>query len=168
MSALVVGLDLSIAAPGFADIEGSTRTLKLPAARGDRRLVDIAEFVVQLAIFGRRADLVVIEDLPTHAHGAGITGMVHGAVRTVLLTNGLRYVTVPPATLKKYATGKGNANKTEMAMAAFKRFDREFADDNQCDAYWLRAAGLDLLGEPLVALPAPQSDALKKIDLEAP
>jgi hypothetical protein len=75
-------------------------------------------------------------------------------------------VLITPATLKAYATGKGNGDKTAMAMAALKRADREFGDDNQCDAWWLRAAGLDWYGQPEFALPKVQRDreaALAKV-----
>lgn len=161
----IIGLDLSIAAPGFADIDGNTHTLKLAAKLGDTRLVEIAREAIKLAMTGHgwRADLAVIEDLPTHAHGAGITGMVHGAVRAALIDALVPYVTVPPASLKKYATGKGNADKTAMAIAALKRFGREFADDNQCDAFWLRAMGLAAYRHPLAELPAAQVESLGKV-----
>ena len=158
MSARVVGLDLSITATGVCDGAGA-RTIKPASSDGDRRLVQI---VAEIRPIAYGADLVVIEDLPTHAHSAGITGMVHGAVRHMLLS-GPPYVTVPPATLKKYATGRGNAGKPEMAVALFKRAGIELADDNQVDAWWLRAAGHELLGEPLVPMPTAQVDALKAV-----
>jgi Holliday junction resolvasome RuvABC endonuclease subunit len=160
----IIGLDLSIAAPGFTDVDGNASSLKLKASLGDRRLNAIAHETIQLAMVAHSwsADLAVIEDLPTHAHGAGITGMVHGAVRAALNDALIPYVTVPPASLKKYATGKGNADKTAMAIAALKRFGLEFADDNQCDAYWLRAMGLHAYGHPLANLPAAQTESISK------
>lgn len=40
--------------------------------------------------------------------------------------------------IKKYATGKGNANKTLMVAAAQKaRPLRAFQDDNEADAFWV-------------------------------
>ncbi|MEV6791315.1 Holliday junction endonuclease [Streptomyces sp. NPDC051320] len=163
----VVGLDLSITATGIAYRDGSTGTVGGPSDLGDRRLL-VIEQNVAIAIGGedigpgRLPDLVVIEDLPTHAKSAGITGMVHGAVRAVLLRRDVLYAVITPATLKAYATGKGNADKTAMAMAAYKRTGLEFADDNQCDAAWLRWAGLDRLGWPQFTLPAAQRDRLNK------
>lgn len=44
---------------------------------------------------------------------------------------------VPPMTLKKYATGKGNAKKQEMLMQMYKRWSVEFNDDNAADSYAL-------------------------------
>lgn len=159
MTSRVVGLDLSMTATGIAETDGKTWTAKTRGA-GDFRLTEI---VAAVAVAARGVDLVVIEDLPTHAHSAGITGMVHGAARVALLKEEIPYVTVTPATLKKYATGRGNAGKPEMAVALFKRFGLELGDDNQVDAWWLRAAGHELLGEPLVPMPSSQVDALKVV-----
>lgn len=168
----MVGLDLSIAATGAAYRSAGrdvAETWKLPAKLGDKRLHAIRLRVYDLtakSVWLAAPDvssLFVIEDLPTHAHGAGITGMVHGAVRAELIECLAPYALITPATLKKFATGKGNADKTAMAMAAYKRAGIEFADDNQCDAWWLRVAGLFHLGEPPFDLPAAQVDALDKV-----
>lgn len=150
----VIGLDLSITATGIAFPDGTTRTVK-PKADGDKRLLEI-----RAALHGLAIDMAVIEDLPANAKSAGITGMVHGAIRAYLFDNAIPYALITPASLKKYATGKGGCGKPDMAVAAYKRASIEFADDNQCDAWWLRAAGLDHLGQPVAQLPAAQRAAL--------
>lgn len=157
----VVGLDLSITATGIAWHDGTTYTVASKAT-GDARLLAIQDEISR-AVDGYDIDLVIIEDLPTHAKAAGITGMVHGAARTCLLNLGIPYALITPASLKKYATGRGNSGKPEMAVAAYKRAEVEFEDDNQCDAWWLRAAGLDHLGHPVAALPAAQRAALNAV-----
>lgn len=166
----VIGLDLSLTATGIAYPDGTTATIKTRQKDGDRRLLDIAEAIRWAAGEGQgpmgsdvRPVLAVLEDLPKHAMAAGITGMVHGVARAVLLEAKVPYATVVPATLKAYATGKGSGDKTPMAMAAYKRAGVEFADDNQCDAWWLRAAGLDWLGAPLFELPKAQRERLAKV-----
>lgn len=155
----VVGLDLSITATGIAFADGTTYTVR-SAKNGDERLLDITYDIAKAT---QEADLAVIEDLPTHAKSAGITGMVHGAVRIALLRAFVPYVLVTPASLKKYATGKGNSGKPEMAVAAFKRLGIEPGDDNQVDAAWLRAMALDRLGHPPASLPAAQRAALNAV-----
>lgn len=155
----VLALDLSITATGICLPDGTTHTVTT-RDKGDWRLVAIRHAVRQAT---GALDLAVIEDLPTHAKSAGITGMVHGAVRTVLLDEGIPYVLVTPATLKAFATGKGNADKTAMAIAALKRAGREFPDDNQCDAAWLRWAALDWYDAPEFTLPQVQRDRLAKV-----
>jgi Holliday junction resolvasome RuvABC endonuclease subunit len=172
----VLGLDLSLTATGIAYPDGTTTTIKTRQKDGDRRLLEIAHAIRWAAGEGQGPmgtdtppTLAVLEDLPKHAMAAGITGMVHGIARAVLLEAGVPYATVVPATLKAYATGKGSGDKTPMAMAAYKRAGVEFVDDNQCDAWWLRAAGLDWLGSPLFDLPKAQRDRLAKVrwpDLE--
>lgn len=157
----VIGLDLSLTATGLCMPDGTTITIKTQPKDGDRRLVAIAETIRRAAAEG--ADLAVIEDLPTHAMSAGITGMVHGVARAELIEAGIPYALVVPSTLKKYATGVGSGDKVPMAIAALKRAGREFADDNQCDAWWLRVAGLDYLGQPEFQLPTVQRDSLGRM-----
>lgn len=156
----VVGLDLSLTATGICYADGSTRTIKTKQDHGDRRLLHIAAAVAEA--IDPDTTLAVVEDLPVHAMAAGITAMVHGVVRSVLLENNIPYALIPAASLKAYATGSGAATKIQMASAASKRMGvvLEFADDNECDAWWLRTAGLDWLGEPLFNLPASQREHL--------
>lgn len=156
----VVGLDLSVAATGTCDRDGKLFTIK-PGFKGDWRLVEIRD-CIELMVGG--CDLVVIEELPpVRAHALGILGMVHGAVRSMLMMDNIRYALAPPTVLKKYATGRGQATKPDMRMALFQRTDLDVRDDNQVDAYWLRAMGLDQLGEPVVKLPEAQRAALSKV-----
>ncbi len=156
----ILGLDLSITATGVCLPDGSAHTIGTQQKTGDGRLKVIELAIIQAT---HDVDFAVIEDLPTHAKSAGVTGMVHGVARLVLLRFGIPYAVVTPATLKAFATGKGNADKTAMAMAAYKRAGREFADDNQCDAFWLRAAALDHYGQPEFELPKVQRERLAKV-----
>jgi len=151
---------LSLNGTGVVLPAGWAYTIKCKAAQGDGRLRIIRDEIRQYLIL---ADLVVIEDLPTHARAAGVTGMVHGAVRTEIMDTGIPYVLITPATLKAFATGKGNCDKAAMILAAYKRAGREFADDNQCDAAWLRWAGMDHYGSPEFDLPKIQRDRLAKV-----
>lgn len=161
----VLALDLSITATGVCLPTGVTVTLSVPggAKVGDARLLSIRDYVRE-SLRIQPADMVVIEGPVTRTNTATVSGMVHGAVRTALMDLGVPYALVPPATLKAYATGKGNADKTAMAIAALKRGGREFPDDNQCDAWWLRAAALDWYGSPEFPLPVEQRKRLAKVD----
>lgn len=156
----VVGLDLSLTSTGICSVDGNPSTVAGDAKMGDRRLTKIAGAI---AIMSTGAELAVIEDLPRGAMGGSTTGMAQGVARLTLMQLNIPYALVPPATLKMYATGKGTASKIEMAISAYKRAEWEFPNDDECDAWWLRAMGLDFLGEPLFELPAAQRKALAKV-----
>jgi len=164
----IVGADLSITATGIARWDGSVVTVGGKPALGDQRLVIIEDaLVLALGLWHdddeARADLLVVEGSVARSHTAYISGQLHGIVKRLCIRHAMPYVFVPPATLKAYATGKGNGDKTQMALAALKRAGAEFRDDNQCDAAWLRWAALDAYGAPEFDVPAAQKDRLKKV-----
>lgn len=166
----ILGLDLSMTATGICLPDGTTSTVKTNPKHGDRRLQHIVD-QVGLALgegpdgIGDGVDLVVMEEAPPGLKGPAIKAihMVHGAVRLRLIDFGTPYVVINPTTLKGYATGSTSADKTAMAIAALKRTGREFADDNQVDAFWLRHAGLDWHGQPEITMPQAQRDRLTKV-----
>lgn len=165
MSVNVLGLDLSIAATGVAlPTGGKTFTINGDAKHGDQRLCMIVDAIHDVVRWYDRIHLAVLEGFVTRSPAASTLGMVHGSVRRYLMCMNIPYVLIPPATLKAYATGHGKADKTAMAMAAFKRAGQEFGDDNQCDAWWARDAGRRHLGAHDFDLPAVQRDRLSKVE----
>ena len=50
---------------------------------------------------------------------------------------GLEHTAVMPATLKKYATGKGNAKKDAMREMGRRRWPLDGASDDEVDARWI-------------------------------
>ena len=162
----VLGLDLSLTSTGVALPDGTTYRIKTRAKDADRRLLHIRDSIRD-DLDEHRPHVAVVEDLPRHAMGAGVTAMVHGIVRAELLDAGVPYAVVVPATLKSYACDHGRAEKQQLADAAFLAAGARFADDkggDQCDAWWLRAAGHDHYGAPLFTLPQAQRDRLLKVD----
>ncbi|MDQ2782217.1 MAG: hypothetical protein M3Y26_06735 [Actinomycetota bacterium] len=156
----VVGLDLSLTATGLARANG-TFTLKTTKRGMDR----LNWFRYYLAAEAQGADLVAIEGYafgrPNQACHLGELG---GVVRLELWRADIPYVDIPPATVKKYATGKGNASKGMVLEAASKRSGLDFAgDDNRADAWWLRALALDHYGEPVVSMPTVNRSALASV-----
>lgn len=73
---------------------------------------------------------------------------------------------MPPTSLKKFATGKGNATKADMRMALFQRAGIDCRDDNQVDAWWLHQIGLHISSSlPRLVLPQTHTVALDKINI---
>lgn len=158
----IMGLDLSMTATGVAFPDGSTAVIK-PAGEGDARLLSIEQWTNK-AIHVARPQLAVIEQFGAFQGSAARTvPMVHAVVRLCLMHAGVPYVLFTPQTLKTFATGKHTADKTAMMLAAYKRMDREFTDDNECDAAWLRAAGHYAYGKPVVEVPKAHTEVLHSV-----
>lgn len=171
MSKAVLGLDLSLTATGVALPDGSTRLIKLGSCcnRGMKRLASIRRQVLGM-VQESGAELVSVEGYSfgsrdSHAHALGELG---GVIRLALSEAGVPYIDVPPSSLKKYATGKGNATKELVLVHAVRRLEYPGSDNNEADALWLRALGLDFLGSPVVEMPQLNRTALEKIDLIEP
>lgn len=157
----IMGVDPSMSATGLCMPDGSTATIK-PKGDGDARLLFIEQRMTRAVVIAR-PDVVVIEDLQGDVRGpaAKVLPMVQATVRLVLLRAGVPYAKVNPSTLKAFALGH-QGDKAAMILAAFKRAGREFADDNECDAFWLRAAGHAAYGSPVLDLPKANEEALRK------
>lgn len=166
MGLRVTGLDMSITGTGVCRPDGSTYTITTKAKKDDR-LTDIRDQIMGVHVSGG-TDLIVLEDVPGKMIGAAsvVIPMLHGSVRSALKDARIPYVIVSPPTLKKFATGRGNADKSAMILAAFKRAEIEFRDNNQCDAWWLWIAGLTRCTgiTPAGLLPAAQRAALDVVD----
>jgi hypothetical protein len=114
------------------------------------------------------ADLVVIEGPSYGSAYAGQKGHHERAGLWWLVTHNLWAQSVPvaiapPAVLKKYATGKGNANKDLVLTDTVRRFADFQGGNDAADALVLCAIGADHMGLPLVAMPKVHRDALAKV-----
>lgn len=161
----IMGLDLAIGTTGVCFPDGSTMRIR-PKSKGDLRLGEIRDHI-RLGARTAWADVVVIEDIQGRSlkgDAALVLPMLHGVVRTVLNDDGIPYVLVNQKTLKLYATGSGAADKAKMIAAAKERGHVTFTDDNECDAWWLHAAGMERAEQLLFVLPLPQRRALGTVD----
>lgn len=156
----VLGVDPSLTATGIAMPTGEVFTITT-RLRGMARLDHIAGVVVKAAT---GADVVAIEGYAFgHARQAAHLGELGGTIRLDLWRTGVTYVDVPPLTVKKYATGKGNAGKDEVLAAAIRRLGYTGHSNDEADALWLRAVTADAYGAPVVTVPAAHRAALDKV-----
>lgn len=158
----VIGLDLSLTATGAAYEAG--RATWHTKTTGPERLWWLRDRLHRCLDEQTPIDLVALEGYafgrPNQAHPIGELG---GVIRLALYELKMPYAEIPPANVKKYATGKGNATKPDMRMALFQRFEIDERDDNRVDAFWLRAMALDHYGEPLCTMPAVNRGSLDKL-----
>lgn len=70
---------------------------------------------------------------------------------------------IPPASLKMFATGNGNASKDEVVAAARYWFGDRIGGPDEADASWAAAAGHAALGQPLVRLPPEHTRGLASL-----
>lgn len=172
---IIVGLDLSLTAPGVASLNpGDSMTfgtlkpkaLSTPAAPlhvtdktsrdEDARLIQLADQVIEYVATATSSDedmlpsLIVIEGLgfASQTSSAMTRAGLHFLVRTRLRSFTWAHVQiVAPSTLKKFVTGKGNSEKSLMLREVYKRWKCDCTDDNQADAVGLAYIGAALVGE---------------------
>lgn len=185
MTPRVVGLDLSLSSTGIALPDGHiiTHGYSLPkdatVAERVARITHLRERVLTAVMHGpwqphpdgggrqQLTDLVVVEGFSFGSpQGATEAGGLGWTLRIALTEARVPFAVVPPSTLKKFATGKGNAGKDDMKLAALQRFGLTFTgtgSGDRCDARWLQEMGLHHLGAPTVDLPAVNVSALAKV-----
>jgi Holliday junction resolvasome RuvABC endonuclease subunit len=168
----VVGIDQSYTGFGLS-MGGKAIKKSFPMSKyttTEERLFDIENWLEkQLNGADDFIDLVVMEGYANAAKfGREAAGELGWAVkRTVFLATEEIPLVVPPTSLKKFVTGKGNAKKNEMLLGVFKQWGVEFSDDNQADAFALEKFGyayILLRDEPKWV---EQSAHLKKYQIEA-
>ncbi|MFC5744788.1 hypothetical protein [Actinomadura rugatobispora] len=172
MQPRVIGLDLSLAATGIARVDGSLDIITTGPGDhlGDQRdrLRHITDEVIARTKAGlfEGPHLAVIEGPSYNSRGAGTWDRagLWWLVVDRLFHECVPVAVVPPAALKRYATGRGNATKADMRLALYQREHRDVRDDNMVDARWLALMGLDWLGFSPILLPKTHRDAMTKID----
>lgn len=166
----ILGIDPSTAATGLACHGGFYRTIK-PSAGADEPAKRLSEIDRAFRRYLRglgAADVAMIELVPMH----GVQPLAKirlaelgGVLRLALYEHAIPYVDVNPMSLKKWATGKGTAQKAEMVKAA-KNAGAHVTNDNEADAFWLQTIGeafYNLPPERFNHLEQHQQDLLDKL-----
>jgi crossover junction endodeoxyribonuclease RuvC len=167
----ICGLDLSLTSTGFARVCG-TDVLIERLQPGKRKGHERLEYL-RTAVGDRchDADLVVIEG-PSYGSTGGREherGGLWWLIAHTLWREAVPYAVCPPAVLKRYACGRGNADKDQVLASVIRRYpDVMVSGNDTADALVLAAMGARHLGCPLeVALPANHLDAMAKVDWPA-
>jgi crossover junction endodeoxyribonuclease RuvC len=147
---VVVGIDPSLTGTAVCVAGNNPERFSSVPAEGLRgrmlRFITLANTVVNAVPLNAR---VMLEDYSFGSRGDAVTNLAEygGILRMKLLEITPDVVEVTPSQLKKFATGKGNADKTAIAVAAFKRWGIEFATSDETDAFVLAQIGLCYSGQ---------------------
>lgn len=170
---MILALDLSLTASGWARSDGQSGVIvpKGEFARGiDRlrwirwsvcRLLETGAFSVALS----RVELVVIEGYAFGVQGQQghiSLGELGGVVRCALADRDIPFVEIPPSSLKMFATGKGNAKKEAVLVAAIQKLKYGGNSTDEADALWLLEMAHTYYGGRAESAPDPQFRALSK------
>jgi crossover junction endodeoxyribonuclease RuvC len=95
-----------------------------------------------------RPKYLFIENYAHNAQGKGVIqlGEFGGVLRHNIHEFFTFFAEVPPTVIKKFATGKGNANKAAVISAIVSRYGVQVKTDNEADAYALAQLGAVVTG----------------------
>lgn len=139
------GIDASLTNVGLCKMDwdgnyehkslGESGITKLVGMDRAEKLEDMARSIAKYL----NCDMVAIEGYSFGSRGRATInlGELGGLIRFYLNRYRTPFIEVPPTALKKWVTGKGNADKTKMAMALYKAYGVEFDNDDEADAYAL-------------------------------
>lgn len=170
-----IGLDLSLTSTGVA-IGRATWAIATKGLRDEERLVYIRDLFLDaindLEPEPNTVFVVFLEGYSfasrnSHAHALGELG---GVIRVALHEAGIPFVEVPPTCRAKFATGKGNASKSEVVSAISAKTGLLWegpGNEDRCDAWILQEMGYTILGQSAMTWPAKNLEALQKLDLSS-
>lgn len=148
---LVIGIDQSLTGFGMTFLSTTTDDytswVYRSPHRGVDRLLDIqrwlTERIDEAQAHGHQFVDAAMESGVVMSNSALVLGELSATVKLLLadtfspFEKPSRPLQVPPTSLKKFVTGRGNANKQEVVLSAYKTWSVEFTDDNAADSYCL-------------------------------
>lgn len=156
----ILALDLSLRSTGYC-LNGESGVIR-STHRGWDRIADITQEIFRMT-FG--VDLVVIEGYAYGAKGQAVYQIAElgGIVRFWLYQHEITAVEITPATLKRFITGRGNANKDEVLAACIRRFYFDGDNNNAADAHGLWCAAREAYGGAIAKVPAEQAACVHRL-----
>lgn len=143
-----LGIDASLTSPGFCVAGDTIPCIKSTHFKskniGFERIFDIYN-ETKAYLTDWIPEKIIMEELPAGSKSpytierAELVGVIKNRIYRLDFWN--RFILVNPSTLKKFATGKGNCDKSAMILQAYKEFGIEFTCNDECDAFWLAQVG---------------------------
>lgn len=161
-----IGLDLSLTSTGWSC--GFDQRILAPKTKGVARLIEVRD---TLATWLDATDdpVVAVEGYSfasrnSQAHSIGELG---GVIRVMLHERLIPWVEIAPTIRAKFATGRGNAAKSEVISAVSARTGIVWAGagaDDLCDAFVLEECLRHRLGMARYEWPQLNQSATEKVD----
>jgi len=136
---------------GWAITPQRSGTWDLTPSTFDSKGMRFVKFQKHLEIALQGIDFVVYEEVRMHngVHAAHVYGGLMAILQAECEKKGIHYAGVGVGTLKKFATGKGNAKKDKMILAANRMFPAiNIKDDNHADALCILKYAYDKYIDP--------------------
>ena len=145
-----LGLDLSLNSTGIAFKR--KKKIKSGVIQPPKKMKDAMDKIVYTKrelmkwVKKYKPDNVYIEELSFGSRGRGVHSLakLHGVVLYVLKMKGIRPVMIPPTTMKKHIVGAGNAKKSMVLKALYKRFSIDVDQEDEADAIGILLTGLEI------------------------
>lgn len=139
----ILGLDLSLTSTGYCVLEDDRVAWHGSVSPQSRDIARLAEFDHWIRYdmdlrsgFHPSVDQVAIEGYSfgsiSHHHAIGELG---GVIKLAIRDADVPLTVIPPATWKKQLLGKGNLQKDQVRLEAFKRYGVEFPSQDTLDAW---------------------------------
>ena len=166
----VIGIDPSLTGTGIAWGDESEKVLTPSATTIRGQLQRMAIIASRVALRLHPGSVVVMEG-PGFSRGGqkghhALAGLWWVLAATVVGA-GCTLIEIKPNVLKKFATGKGNADKDLMRAAWLERTGADVRDNDRVDALWLHQVGLHLVQAPAALdLPKDQLDAIEGLRVQ--
>ncbi len=151
---IIIGIDPSLTSTGICvmDEEGGILSTEAVTSKfsGVKRLSDFKKQVIAMCQYIAGLDQKTVVFIEGYSFGSvgrkEFIAELGGTIRLTLFEQEVEFIDVPPTVLKKYATGKGNADKVAVAVAVMKQYCKEFPTTDQTDAFVLAEIGRAYFG----------------------
>jgi len=137
----VLALDQSLTETGYWISEEFNGTLKTKPGNVTKRLAFLRKKITEFFI-DHNIGTVVMEGYSYNSKNTKFTftaGELGGMIKMVCHDYTMKLIIIPPTLLKKFVCGKGNVKKEQMLLQIYKKFSKEFNNNNLADAFALHA-----------------------------
>jgi len=106
------------------------------------RLIDIRTEIEKLINYFK-PEIIIYEDYSFGSRGRGVfsLGELGGVLKTLIYEKNVKLIIVNSMQWKKFVLDKGNLKKEQVLMQVYKKFGKEFKNNNICDAFCLYKFG---------------------------